>query len=68
MDKEVMTFRDKVGKVLMSSGLAIIIVGILIFLSWLGMPKETLFPGKLLVILAFIAIVLIRLSFYTVKR
>ena len=68
MEREVLTFRDKVGTVLMSSGLSIIIVGIFISLSWLGMPRGTLFPIKLLVVLVLVGIGLIRTSFYTVER
>jgi len=71
MNTEVMTFRDKVGIVVMTLGAAAIFFGILIFVSWSFVPKVSnpqINIVKLLVILVFGGIVLIRLSLLTVKK
>ena len=71
MEREVRTFRDKVGIVMTTLGVATIFLGILVFASWLFMPlasRSQINIVKFLVVLGFIAISLIRLSFYTVKK
>ncbi len=68
MGKEVLNFREKIGKVLMSLGIATIFSSLLVYLVWLGMPMGTVFPSKLLVVLAVASGVLIRLSLLTIKK
>ena len=71
MEKEVRTFRDKVGIVLATLGLSSILLGVLVFISWLLMPPESrsqISILRLLVVLIFSGIGLIRLSLLTVKK
>ena len=71
MEKEVRTFRDKVGIVLTTLGLSSILLGVLVFISWLLMPPESrsqISILRLLVVLIFSGIGLIRLSLLTVKK
>ena len=74
-EKEVLTFRDKLGKVLMSLGIMILMFAVAILLSWLllvSLASDSRVDQtgiyKSLLIMIFAGIALIRLSFYTVKK
>ncbi|MDP3697437.1 MAG: hypothetical protein Q8R55_05465 [Candidatus Taylorbacteria bacterium] len=75
MERMVLTFREKLGMVLMSLGVAYLIflsfVSIVTFLSLFLLPVEY-FPGettyRTLLLLAVVAVALIKLSTYTVKK
>ena len=67
-DREVLTFRDKLGIVMTSLGTASIILGIVIMGSWFFMPIGTLFPTKPWLVLTVVGMGLIRLSLFTIKK
>jgi len=68
MDEEVRSFRDKVGITMMSLGMGFTILCVMIFVSWLFMPTGTAFPARPVYVLVDTGIVLILLSFFTVKK
>lgn len=84
MKREVLTFRDKLGCMLMSPGIMLLmfvgfaaasIVGIFInnlvanfFATGTHLPLPGVTTYRVLLILSLVGIALIRLSFYTVKK
>ena len=71
MEKEVRTFRDKVGITMTTLGISSIFLGILVFASWFFMPpasRSQINIIKPLVVLVSVGIGLIRLSLFTVKK
>ena len=68
MEKVTLTLREKIGTVMTSSGIGLIMLGLLILMAWLFTPQGTSFPNKYPVALIFTGIVLIRLSLLTVKK
>ncbi len=71
MEKEVRTFRDKVGIVLTTLGISSLIIAVMALVSWLFTPeiyRSQINIIKPLVVLVFGGIALIRLSLLTIKK
>lgn len=71
MEKEVLSFRDKIGKIMTTLGIAFIFSAIIVLVSWPFLPLPSRLEiniPKVLMTLVFIGIVLIRLSLFTVKK
>ena len=71
MEKEVRTFRDKVGIVLTTLGTSSLIIAVMALVSWLFTPeiyRSQVNIVKLLVMLVFGGIALIRISLLTIKK
>lgn len=70
-EREILSFRDKVGKVLASLGVGLIILGIIVFFSWFFSPiiyRSQINIVRILVVIVFAGLVLVRLSLYTIKK
>lgn len=70
-NKEVITFRDKIGIAMTTLGVISIFLSIFIFVSWLFMPPESrvqINVVKLLIIFVSAGVGLIRISLFTLKK
>lgn len=66
MDREILSFRDKVGKILMSLGLGFLLFSLFVIASFSWIYKPDVVP--LLFGLALLGVALMMLSTYTVKK